>query len=132
MDAIKRFTEWIGLKERLHEKTYKPPLFKEGEVWWCSLGENIGREINGKSQVFTRPVVVFKKLSSNIFLGLPTSTQEKIGTWYVPITLGGKTTTVVLSQARSLDYKRFFSKLGQLDDTEMQKVRTAFKNLYCP
>jgi hypothetical protein len=44
---IKRFLEWIGLKEKLHEKESVPPFFKEAEIWWCYFGENVGSEING-------------------------------------------------------------------------------------
>ena len=70
---VKRFLEWIQLKEQLHNASHKPPLFKEGEVWWCSVGENVGKEINGKSKLFSRPVLVFKKLTSETFLGIPTT-----------------------------------------------------------
>lgn len=58
---IKRFLEWIGLKEKLHNTEYIPPLFKEGEIWWCYVGENVGIEANGKGNQFTRPVLIFKK-----------------------------------------------------------------------
>lgn len=45
---MKRFLKWIGLKEKLDSIQIKPPFFKEGEIWWCRIGENIGVEINGK------------------------------------------------------------------------------------
>ena len=47
---IKRFFEWIKLKEKLHHKEHKPPLFKEGEMWWSYFGENVGTEMNGKEE----------------------------------------------------------------------------------
>ena len=56
----KHFKEWINLKEKLHFNA-KLPRIKEGEIWWCSFGENIGTEINGKSARFTRPVLIIKK-----------------------------------------------------------------------
>ena len=40
----KRFDEWINLKEKLHFNA-KAPRISEGEVWWCSFGENVGVEI---------------------------------------------------------------------------------------
>lgn len=128
--TIKRFLEWIGLKERLHDAVYAPPLFREGEIWWVSIGENIGSEINGKSKLFSRPVLVFKKLSANTFLGLPTTSQQRKGTWYVTITLGETENAVVLSQARVFDYKRLSSKIGQLEAVEMKKVVKSFRDLY--
>lgn len=132
MNIVKRFLEWIKLKEKLHNNKYKPPLFKEGEIWWCSLGENIGSEINGKSKLFSRPVLVFKKLSKSTFMGIPMSSQDRKGSWYVQITLGNIKSIVILSQARLLDYKRLSSKIGELDAVEMADVRSKFKNLYCP
>ena len=127
---IKRFLEWIKLKEKLHTNIYKPPLFREGEIWWCSFGENIGNEINGKSDLFTRPALIYKKLSSNIFMAIPTTSQERIGTWFVPVVLGSKKSTVVLNQARVIDFKRLSTKIGELSDVEMNNVRTKFHELY--
>ena len=57
--------DWI--KEKLHNKEHKPPLFKEGEVWWCYWGENVGIEINGKNDQFTRPVFILKNTTSILF-----------------------------------------------------------------
>ncbi len=51
----KRFNEWIELKKTLHNKEVKPPFVSEGDMWWMSLGENVGSEINGKSDVFRYP-----------------------------------------------------------------------------
>lgn len=132
MNIVKRFLEWIKLKEKLHNNKHKPPLFKEGEIWWCSLGENIGSEINGKSGLFSRPVLIFKKLSKSTFMGIPTSSQDRKGSWYVQITLGSNKSVVILSQARLLDYKRLSSKIGELDSVEMSKVGEKFRSLYCP
>ena len=111
---IKRFLEWIGLKEKLHNAEYTPPFFKEGEIWWCYMGENVGVEINGKHAQFTRPVLVFKKYDRYSFFGLPLTTKTKTGSWYSPITFGSISQTVVLSQGRTLDYRRFKEKMGEL------------------
>ncbi|MBO7720203.1 hypothetical protein J6S35_01005 [Candidatus Saccharibacteria bacterium] len=40
----KHFDERIILKEKLHFDG-KVPSIREGQVWWCSLGENVGAEI---------------------------------------------------------------------------------------
>lgn len=130
MNAIKKFLEWIRLKEKLHNNVSKPPLFREGEIWWCSIGENIGSEINGKSNLFSRPVLIFKKLSSNTFLGIPTSSQSKDGTWYIKVTLRNTVNVIILSQLRVFDYKRLSTKLGQLDARDYKQVKIGFKRLF--
>jgi mRNA interferase MazF len=128
--TIKRFLEWIGLKERLHGAIHKPPLFKECEVWWCSFGENIGIEVNGKGAKFSRPAIIFKKLSADGFFAIPLSTQIKNGTWYVPITHREIKCVAVLSQARVLSAKRLLEKYGELDAKDVQTIKDGFFLLY--
>ncbi len=130
MEIIKRFKEWIGLKENLHNSNHIPPLFKEGEIWWCAVGENIGIEINGKSKDFTRPVLVFKKLSKEGFLGIPMSTKLKEGSWYVRVFQHNKEVTVMLSQMRVFSSSRLHSILSKLNSEDCSKVVYAFTKLY--
>ena len=128
--TIKRFLEWIGLKEKLHGNIHKLPLFKEGEVWWCSFGENIGIEVNGKGSKFSRTAIIFKKLSADGFFAIPLSTQIKSGTWYVPITHREIECVAVLSQARVLSAKRLLEKYGELNEKDIQTIREGFFLLY--
>src|SRR3989338_6232682 len=130
MNTIKRFIEWIKLKEKLHESNAKLPLFKEGEVWWCAIGENVGVEMNGKSGKFSRPVHVFKKLSHDGFLGIPLSTKIKTGTWYVPIIHRSIDCVAVLSQVRVISSKRLLEKHGELDQKDRVKISEGFYKLY--
>lgn len=127
---IKRFLEWIKRKEKLDKGEYKLPLFKEAEIWWCSVGENIGVEIGGKSLDFSRPVLIFKKLSKESFLGLPMTTKQKEGSWYVKVKYGGKNVIVILSQARVFSTKRLHTKIGELDDEDCVLISRAFADLY--
>jgi mRNA interferase MazF len=53
----KNFNEWNFLKQNLDKKE-KTIFFKERDIWWCSLGLNIGHEENGKNTYFTRPILV--------------------------------------------------------------------------
>ena len=130
MSIIKQFFEWINLKERLHISEHKIPLFKEGEVWWCALGENVGVEMNGKSGKFSRPICIFKKLSQDGFLGIPLSTKDKQGTWYIPISHKDINCVAVLSQMRVLSSKRLFDKQGELDEKDFEKIKQGFYSLY--
>ncbi len=44
----KDFNNWNSLKQEL-DKNEKVLFFKEREVWWCSIGLNLGHEENGKN-----------------------------------------------------------------------------------
>ena len=78
-DIIKRFLEWMAIKEKLHNTDAVPPLVKERDLWWVSFGENVGSEVNGKSKLFSRPGLVIKKLSRGFYLVAPTTSQKKEG-----------------------------------------------------
>lgn len=129
-DIIKRFLEWMTVKEKLHNTNAKPPLVKERDLWWISFGENVGSEMNGKSKLFSRPGVVIKKLSGGFYLVAPTTSQEKKGTWYVPIKQEGKEVFICLHQIRTIDYRRLSSKMGQIDTNDFRKIKEAFLGLY--
>jgi mRNA interferase MazF len=88
--SMKNFTQWITLKAKLHHNNSKPPLVKERDIWWLSIGENIGHEINGKSVLFSRPALVFKKLSREMYLVIPSTSQKRVGTWYVETEFNSK------------------------------------------
>ena len=124
------FDQWNQLKQQLASRDAKAPYVTEGDIWWFSLGKNVGSEINGKSDQFSRPAVIFKKLAHHLYFVLPTTTQQRTGTWYVPIRHKGKNMTVCLQQARIVDAKRISSKIGTLDDADMERIRNGFRNLY--
>ncbi len=84
MDFIKEIKNWLELKIKLWTKD-GGVVFRQGDIWWCSLGFNIGEEIFGKGEKFARPVLVFKKFTGNFFLGLPLTTHGRKGSWYVEV-----------------------------------------------
>lgn len=129
-NMFKRFIVWIGLKEILHASNFEAPLVNEREIWWISFGENIGSEINGKSNLFSRPGIIFKKLSHSFYLVVPTTSQKREGSWYVNITYNEKDMYACLHQIRTIDYRRLSSRFGQIDSEEFMKVRKTFDNLY--
>ncbi len=127
---IKRFFEWILVKNQLDDKAISAPYVNEGDVWWSSIGENVGFEINGKSKLFTRPVVIVKKFTYGFYLVAPTTSQERKGTWYVNFPLSSLVKTVCLHQIRTIDYRRLFSKLGRLDEVDFRELKRSFLRLY--
>lgn len=131
MDKIgkKNFEGWFILKPKLHYGA-RLPRIQDGEIWWCSFGENIGIEINGKSARFTRPVVIMKKLSRDGFMGIPLTSQEKIGSWYVEFEFLGKKEYAALCQARVVSVSRLHSKLGQVPRSDLERIKIAFHDLY--
>ncbi|MDR1197184.1 MAG: type II toxin-antitoxin system PemK/MazF family toxin [Candidatus Nomurabacteria bacterium] len=127
---IKHFFEWIKLKEKIHNDESVERLLKEGEVWWCALGENVGIEVNGKSEFFSRPVLIYRKLSRDGFMGIPLTTQKKVGSWYVRFEFQGKTSYANLAQARVISSKRLYNLVGEIDGEDYKRIRAGFRRLY--
>ena len=120
----------MNLKARLDALLHKAPLVSEGDVWWASIGENIGSEIGGKSDLFSRPVIILKKLARGFYFIVPTSTQAKSGTWYVGFKHQAKDMVACLHQARAIDHRRLSSKLGMLDGADLVRIKAGFHSLY--
>jgi mRNA interferase MazF len=127
---MKDFPTWMKLKEKLNGLIHRAPLVSGGDVWWASIGENIGSEIGGKNHQFSRPVIILKKLAHGFYFVIPTTTQTKTGTWYIPFTHQGKDMLACLHQARAIDHRRLSSKLGTLDATDFKKTKAGFHSLY--
>lgn len=103
---------------------------RERDLWWVSIGENVGSEMNGKSQLFSRPALVLKKLARGFFLVAPTTSQPHEGSWYVKIGQAGKDMFVCLHQIRTIDYRRLSTKLGQIDTNDFDRAKEAFRKLH--
>jgi len=118
----KDFDAWNKIKKELDIKE-KKFFFKEGEIWWMSVGLNVAKESCGKGIIFRRPVLVLKKLSSDTFIGLPLSSKEKTGSWFIDITLSGEKRFVLLYQIRMFSTNRFESRFATIDDNDFKKVK---------
>ncbi len=130
MNDERDFDDWIKVKKGIHFADVKRSI-KDGEIWWCALGKNVGVEINGKSETFARPILVYKKLSKYGFMGVPLSSQKHVGSWYVSFPFKGKMEYANLAQARVISTARLYKKMGEADRSDMQVVRDRFYGLYC-
>lgn len=130
MGDDKFFDEWIMIKRRLHFGASQRS-FSEGEIWWCAVGENVGVEINGKSDTFARPILVLKKLSKFSFMGIPLTTKAHDGTWYVKFRFKDVDEYAVLSQARAISVSRLYKRMGEVSSSDLALVRRGFEVLYC-
>ncbi len=124
----KDFDQWNIKKKRL-EEIKERFLFKQGEIWWCSVGLNIKNESCGKGKEYQRPVLILKKLSSESFIGVPLSTKEKTGSWFIEITLHGEKRCALLYQIRMFSTNRFQHRLAALDNTDFDRVKEKLKTL---
>ncbi|MGB0720224.1 MAG: type II toxin-antitoxin system PemK/MazF family toxin [Bdellovibrionales bacterium] len=128
---MKDFETWHRLKQILDNKD-GIPTFSEREIWWCSVGANIGFEIYGKGKVFTRPVIVIRKFGKSTFLGAPLTSNPKEGYYRYPYKLLDQNGMIVLDQIRTYDAKRLVNTqcIQKVHPSEFAKIKRAIKTRF--
>jgi len=105
-----KFIEWTKIKIRI-QISERVIYFREGEVWWASLGANIGHEQEGKNQNFERPILILKKFNQYVLWAIPLTSQTKEkNIYYHQYELGDQKYAAVLTQLRLISSKRLLKK----------------------
>ncbi|MEN9921358.1 MAG: hypothetical protein RLZZ517_336 [Candidatus Parcubacteria bacterium] len=125
---MKDFDKWNEIKKEISKKTNQI-ILKEGAIYWCKFGINVGNETRGKGEYFKRPVLTLRKFSHDVFLGIPLTSKNKSGSWYYKIKRKDQTNFLILNQARLIDKKRLEEKIYQLNEKELQDIKITFCHL---
>ncbi len=127
----KDFNAWNEKKKKLNE--IEPHFYREGEVWWCSVGVNVGVEMDGKGTKFDRPVVIIKSFGRDALIGIPLTGCRRDGRYYVYL---GKILNVensaIISQIRLFDARRLIMKISTLDGHLFSYLQISVRNLIFP
>lgn len=130
----KDFQDWHLKKEKLHDAGERL-FFHDREIWYCSLGANVGFEQDGKGDDFLRPVVIFKKFNNKIFWGIPLTKSkktipQKAEKYYFAFSfVPGVKSLAILSQLRLIDACRLTRHVGVIPETEFQELTKKLKAL---
>jgi len=118
----KDFDGWNIKKKNINNNVI-PPFYHKREIWWCSLGINVGFEQDGTGANYDRPVLVIRGFNSHVFFGVALTGKRKQGKYFVPIgEVEGREASVILSQVRLIDTKRLIRKAGTLDIDVFKKI----------
>jgi len=121
----KDFDGWNEKKKNLHSSPSKP-FYHEREIWWCSLGINIGFEQDGTGKNFDRPVVIIRGFNKDIFFAVALIGKKKSGKYYFDVgKVEEKEASAVLSQVRLIDAKRLVRKIGVLNESVFNDLKKA-------
>lgn len=123
---IKEFENW--LKEKVEVNNKKVNHFaKKGEIRWAAIGVNVGSEIDGKNEGFTRPVYVVCPTGPDIMFVVPMSTKLKDTAGYMQIEFQGEQVSLCLHQVRTVSKKRIYGRLGKLGATKQKEIQDRIK-----
>ncbi|MCX6760279.1 MAG: type II toxin-antitoxin system PemK/MazF family toxin [Candidatus Nealsonbacteria bacterium] len=120
----KNFDKWNELKKELHF-SQKPQnfYFREREIWWCSLGVNIGFEQDGKNDNFERPVLIIRKFNAEVLWILPLTSKGKNNKYYYKFNYKNNPQNVILSQIKLISSKRLLRKIWMFPNNDFRKVK---------
>ena len=125
----KDFKNWHKDKKNIHEGKERP-FFHEREVWFTSMGVNVGFEIDGKGEKFMRPIIVIRKFNNESLWGLPLTRNPKKGKYYYSFMIEeGQSSTANLSQIRLIDSKRLQYKIGVMHKRDFVEVKEKLRQL---
>ena len=106
------------------------PQFKAREIYHAKIGENIGFEQSGKGDDFVRPVLVLKRLTKEIFFGVPLSTTSREGTFFYNFEfLEGVQSSALLVQTKLFSSKRLLNKIGMIKKEDFENLRKKLNDL---
>lgn len=125
----KDFAGWIKRKQSL-DLCERGPHVKEREIWWTSVGVNVGQETDGKHELYERPVLVLKKLTNTMFIVIPVTSKDKAGSYFVNISYKNRAGNVSLMDVRSFSNKRILRRLAILEEAQFRTVTEAFMRLF--
>ena len=123
---FKDYKNWMKKKAQIHNSGSFRRV-NVGDVVWAAVGENVGAEIDGKSDKYSRPVVVLKKHGAKCFTGIPLTTKiHHVGKQYIHFVFQNREEVAVLSQAKLFDVSRVYSRKGELSRKDFAAIKKGF------
>jgi mRNA interferase MazF len=95
-----------------------------------SFGVNVGSEIDGKGESFTRPGLMLHVIGSHLAFVAPLSTKVKEVAGYLPFNWKGTTTALCIHQIRIISQKRILSRKGRISEDKLKAIKQEIIKFY--
>lgn len=129
---VKDFNNWNIEKQNLEYNSIDDIVFHKGEIWWCSIGVNIGSEQDGKNKLYERPVLVLRKFNNRMAWVLPMTTKNGDSDYYYQLEHAGIVSSVILSQLRLASVKRFRRLIRKISQNQFSLIQDKIIKLIKP
>ena len=128
----KDFDSWNTEKKILDEKSEKI-FYHEREIWWCSLGLNVGYEQDGTGKRYDRPVIIVWGFSPQSCIVVPLTGCKKEGKYYFYLgAVEERDATAILSQIKNIDTRRLLKKIGMVPEKQFLELTEKLQGLLFP
>ena len=126
---IKNFDNWNRVKKEIQSENRKVHI-RSGEVRWCVIGVNLGSEIDGKGDSYTRPVLVLHVIGSKLALVIPITTKIKTVPGYYEFKFHDKNHCLCLNQIRVISSKRLLKRKGRITKNRLFEIKNLMADFY--
>ena len=130
------YDEWNEVKKETSIKNIKIGI-KPREIFWVKIGQNIGSEEYGKGKNFTRPVIIIRKLTKELFIGIPTTTTLKTNDYFHQFKYHSKKdgdieVSAMILQFKVFSTKRLTNRIGMINKDDFDKILEKSRKLFAP
>lgn len=133
-DMKKDYHKWHEKKSAVNAIENRP-FFHEREIWFCTLGANVGFEQDGTGMDFLRPIIIIRKFNNEIFWAVPLTRLKKklgkkAGCYYFSFSFKPRVVSAaILSQIRLVDARRLYYLVGEISTTDFAELKKRLKAL---
>ena len=120
-EYVKRYDKW-NERAKILDKRVFVDFYHEREIWWCSMGVNIGSEQDGRNDFFERPVIIVRKIRRNLLIVVPITSKFAEHQDRMTAHIAGQTSQILLSQVRSISCNRLSRKIGRIKTTIFREL----------
>lgn len=126
---LKNFNGWNSAKKNIQNRQNK--FYHVRQIWWCTLGVNIGSEQDGVGVHYWRPVLIIKAINKTTCIVVPLTTSLKQRPFQVIIsTVGAKRSTALVSQIRLIDTKRLVNRIDAINSETFQLIKKTVREMF--
>jgi mRNA-degrading endonuclease toxin of MazEF toxin-antitoxin module len=120
----KDFNTWNEVKKKTDgKKLAKEFFFHEREIWWASLGLNIGVEADGKHDTFERPVLILRVFNKEMLWVIPVTSTIRNSPFHYRFKFNDESRSLMLSQIRTISSKRLIRRIDNLLENDFKNVQ---------
>jgi len=131
---MEKFDKWNRVKKDTEGNTRKLGI-RPRDIFWAKIGQNIGSEEYGKNENFARPVIIVRKLTSDLFIGIPLTSSIKSNDYFHSFEYNNKSNgltenSAMILQVRAYSVKRLMNKTGVVNKKDFELIIEKSKKLF--
>ena len=130
------YDKWNEVKQKT-QKNKRLLGIRPRDIFWAKIGQNIGSEEYGKNDNFARPLIIVRKLTHDLFIGVPLTSTLKDNDYFHSFEYENKTNgltknSAMILQIRVFSIKRLMNKTGVINKDDFEKVIEKSRRLISP